>query len=149
MSNIYSNMSPSGSRRFAPSLHPGSIQSSSTPTPARCKPIPGPSFLAPEASWAHSNEPIDKRMLQPTPAGAVRHPRWPVFTVNERAKVNASCSTFEFHTSGPGSVDWNQWHGANDTCLPWANYRCSSDGYHKVVISIETWAGYFMMVLSF
>ncbi|KAK8122304.1 hypothetical protein PG984_010974, partial [Apiospora sp. TS-2023a] len=61
------------------------------------------------------------------------HPEQPGFDPDQCAKVTAGWSTSEFHQNDPVSSMASQY--VNDTCLPNAQYPCSSAGYPAFVVS--------------
>ncbi|KAK5656208.1 hypothetical protein OQA88_4969 [Cercophora sp. LCS_1] len=101
-----------------------------------CRVVPGSPDWPSATSWARFNESTGGRLLRPSPPGAVCHPGQPAFDAAECAAVNASWSSYEFHSASPVSVDWNNW--ANDSCLPWDGYPCSSQGYPVFVVNAST-----------
>jgi len=107
-------------------------------TSPSCKAVPGDSQWPSAAEWAKLNETTEGRLLQPSPPGAVCHPKQATFSAAKCTEVRANWSSEFFHSDDPISVEWNNW--SNDSCLPIpeANLTCSASGYPIYVINATT-----------
>ncbi|KAH6845745.1 hypothetical protein B0I37DRAFT_344863 [Chaetomium sp. MPI-CAGE-AT-0009] len=101
-----------------------------------CKAVPGTPKWPSQHDWAHLNETVAGRLLQPSPPGAICHPEHASYNATACPALRAAWLTYEFHQSDPVSVDWNQW--TNDSCLPQEGAPCSGAGYPVFVINATT-----------
>ncbi|KAK4176871.1 hypothetical protein QBC36DRAFT_186446 [Triangularia setosa] len=101
-----------------------------------CKSIPGTPDWPSPASWRRLNESLAGRLLQPSPPGAVCHPRQPTYDAAECPNLISNWSKLDYHHTNPVSTYWNNWN--NDTCLPYQGYPCSGQGYPLFVINATT-----------
>ncbi|KAK3299588.1 uncharacterized protein B0H64DRAFT_389082 [Chaetomium fimeti] len=101
-----------------------------------CKAVPGTPEWPPQHSWAHLNETVAGRLLQPPPPGAICHPEHASYNATTCPALRAAWSTYEFHQADPISMDGNQW--TNDSCLPQEGAPCSGAGYPVFVINATT-----------
>lgn len=112
------------------------------PPTTACKAVPGtPGWPAPDV-WDRLNASTGGRLLHVPPPGAVCHPDQPTYNptqclaVQGNSTVTGLWSYFSFHDSNPISNAMNEFN--NDSCLPWAKYTCSGEGYPVYVINATT-----------
>lgn len=104
---------------------------------AVCKAVPGSSGWPTPAEWATFNQSVSGALLQPPPPGGVCHPGEPNYNAAEcPAVVTAWKTSWTFHEDDPISNAFNNWN--NDSCLPYAGYPCSGEGYPVYVVNATT-----------
>lgn len=85
------------------------------------------------AAWSKVNDDLGGRLLQPPPPGAACHPGQPIYDVRTCDTVRAEWNHCDFRLEYPFSVMRNVW--TKHTCLPEADYPCSSDGYPAFAVN--------------
>ncbi|KAM0290507.1 hypothetical protein ACHAO9_004864 [Fusarium lateritium] len=104
-------------------------------TPGKsCKAYPGTSDWPSHGTWSRLNAALGGRLLAPTPPGAVCHKDWSVYDKDTCSTVAAAWKKYDLHTEDPVSVIYDQY--SNWTCLPDADYPCSSKGYPAYVVNV-------------
>ncbi|KAL2112209.1 hypothetical protein VUR80DRAFT_8269 [Thermomyces stellatus] len=102
-------------------------------SPRPCKVVPGDTDWPAQESWARFNESLGGGLLQPAPAGAVCHPGQRTYDPEKCPAVAAGWADYDFHSSDPTSVQWNQF--SNESCLPDERYPCDGSGYPAFVVN--------------
>lgn len=101
-----------------------------------CKATTGSAQWPSTSAWASLNRTAAGRLLNPSPPGAVCHPKQPTYDADQCPKVKLEWVSIFFHQDNPISSAWDNFN--NDSCLPLATAPCSDKGYPVYVVNATT-----------
>ena len=106
---------------------------------ATCKAVPGSPGWPSAADWTKLNHTLHGALIQTTVdslPGAPCHPELDVYNNGTCAIIQQLWYSWGFHENSPvdnAAPNWN-----NDSCLPYAQFPCTTEGYPSYVVNATT-----------
>jgi hypothetical protein len=106
-----------------------------SPSPQKCRAVPGKPDWPSDAEWAELNRAVGGRLLKPQPPAAACHRSWAGHSFAACEELREGWKNSDWHTEHPTSNFWQNYN--NYSCLPHSSGSCTTNGYPVYVVNAK------------